>query len=120
MAKHRPHALIDGYNLIKCVPLYSESLRQSLAAARTHIEAALESYAHRTGTEVTIFYDGDTDVAHPDYQQLCIDVGVLIDQAVYSRLGAGYHQTGRWISLVRHFETATALERDFWDMGLRG
>lgn len=69
MAKHRPHALIDGYNLIKCVPLYSESLHRSLAAARTHIEAALESYAHRTGTEVTIFYDGDSDVGHPDYQQ---------------------------------------------------
>ena len=69
MAKHRPHALIDGYNLIKCVPLYSESLRRSLAAARTHIEAVLGSYARRTGTEVTIFYDGDTNVGHPDYQQ---------------------------------------------------
>ena len=69
MAKHRLHTLIDGYNLIKCVPLYSESLNQSLAAARTHIEAELGSYAHKTSTEVTIFYDGDPDVAHPDYQQ---------------------------------------------------
>jgi thiaminase/transcriptional activator TenA len=58
--------------------------------------------------------------AHPDYQQLCVDVGALIDNAVHSRLGAGYRQTGRWNSLTRHFETATALERDFWDMGLRG
>ena len=58
--------------------------------------------------------------AHPDYQQLCVDVSALIDNAVHSRLGAGYGQTGRWTSLTRHFETATALERDFWDMGLRG
>lgn len=69
MAKHRPHTLIDGYNLIKCVPLYNESLHQSLAAARTHIEAVLGSYALKTGTEVTIFYDGDPDVRHPEYQQ---------------------------------------------------
>ena len=58
--------------------------------------------------------------AHPDYQQLCVDVAALIDNAVHSRLGAGYGQTGRWTSLTRHFETATALERDFWDMGLSG
>ncbi|MGB0604085.1 MAG: NYN domain-containing protein [Candidatus Latescibacterota bacterium] len=69
MAKNRPHALIDGYNLIKCVPLYSESLHQSLAAARTHIEAVLGAYARKTGTEITIFYDGDPEVGHPDYQQ---------------------------------------------------
>jgi len=69
MAKNGPHALIDGYNLIKCVPLYNESLHQSLAAARTHIEAVLGSYARKTATEVTIFYDGDPDVGHPDYQQ---------------------------------------------------
>ena len=69
MAKHRPHLLIDGYNLIKCVPLYSESLHRSLAAARNHIEAALGSYARKTSTEVTIFYDGDPDIGYPDYQQ---------------------------------------------------
>jgi len=69
MAKHRPHTLIDGYNLIKCVPLYSESLHRSLAAARAHIEVTLGSYVRRTGTEVTIFYDGDPEVSHPDYQQ---------------------------------------------------
>ncbi len=69
MAKNRPHALIDGYNLIKCVPLYSESLHQSLAAARTHIETVLGAYARKTGTEITIFYDGDPEVGHPDYQQ---------------------------------------------------
>ena len=69
MAKHNPQALIDGYNLIKCVPLYSESLHRSLAAARAHIEEALASYARKTGTDVTIFYDGDPDVNHPDYQE---------------------------------------------------
>ncbi len=58
--------------------------------------------------------------AHPDYQQLCVNVGSLIDNAVHSRLGVGYRHTGRWTSLTRHFEMATALERDFWDMGLHG
>lgn len=69
MAKKRPHALVDGYNLIKCVPLYNESLHRSLSAARNHIETVLGAYAHETGTEVTIFYDGDPQVGHPDYQQ---------------------------------------------------
>lgn len=58
--------------------------------------------------------------AHPEYQQLCVDLGGLIDQAVHDRLGAAYRQTGRWTDLARHFQIATALERDFWDMGLHG
>ena len=58
--------------------------------------------------------------AHPEYQRLCVDLGGLIDKAVHDRLGVAYRQTGKWTGLARHFEIATALERDFWDMGLNG
>ncbi|WP_417782364.1 thiaminase II [Terasakiella pusilla] len=54
--------------------------------------------------------------AAADYQALCADLGALIDQAVISRLGDAYQQTGRWQTLQKHFETATRLERDFWGM----
>lgn len=76
----------------------------------------------RLHTEHTshVYKDWIDTYAHPDYQQLCVDVGALIDNAVHSRLGTGYRETGRWDRLTRHFEMATALERDFWDMGLRG
>ena len=49
-----------------------------------------------------------------------VDLGSLIDKAVQDRLGVDYRQTGKWNQLTRHFEIATALERDFWDMGLHG
>lgn len=69
MAKHRPHILIDGYNLIKCVPLYSETQNQSLAAARDHIEAVLSTHAKSGNLRVSIYYDGDPEIGHADYQQ---------------------------------------------------
>lgn len=69
MAKQRPHILVDGYNLIKCVPLYSETQNQSLAAARDHIEAVLSAHAKRGDLRVSIYYDGDPEIGYADYQQ---------------------------------------------------
>jgi thiaminase/transcriptional activator TenA len=54
-----------------------------------------------------------------DYQQLCRDVGALIDGALIHRLGADWPNLPRAQSLAARFATATRLEVGFWDMGLR-
>ena len=57
-------------------------------------------------------YGGD------DYQQLCRDVGALIDGALAHRLGPDWPDLPRAASLSTRFATATRLEVGFWDMGL--
>ncbi len=56
--------------------------------------------------------------ASPDYQQLCHDVGALIDRAVRNRLGEDAATTPRWDALRTRFAEATRLEVAFWGMGL--
>ncbi|NVK18009.1 MAG: thiaminase II [Methylocystaceae bacterium] len=51
-----------------------------------------------------------------EYQDLCAELGSLIDKAVITRLGENYQDTGRWQTLLQHFETATRLESNFWGM----
>jgi len=53
-----------------------------------------------------------------DYQQVCHQVGALIDSAVARRMGDNPAQTPRWQALSHRFTTATRLEVGFWDMGL--
>ncbi|MEH6750247.1 MAG: thiaminase II, partial [Paracoccaceae bacterium] len=53
-----------------------------------------------------------------DYQQLCHDVGTLIDGALIHRLGPDWPNLPRAQSLAARFATATRLEVGFWDMGL--
>ena len=53
-----------------------------------------------------------------DYQQVCRDVGTLIDNAVLRRLGEQPTKSPRWAGLCQHFATATRLEAGFWQMGL--
>ncbi|MDB3880100.1 TenA family protein [Alphaproteobacteria bacterium] len=57
-------------------------------------------------------YGGD------DYQQVCRDVGSLIDNAVLRRLGEQPTKSPRWVGLCQRFDTATRLEAGFWQMGL--
>ncbi|WP_095587716.1 thiaminase II [Actibacterium ureilyticum] len=57
-------------------------------------------------------YSGD------EYQQVCRDVGALIDDALMHRLGADFAQSPRWAPLCQRFGAATRLEVGFWDMGL--
>ena len=57
-------------------------------------------------------YGGD------DYQQVCRDVGSLIDNAVLRRLGEQPTKSPRWAGLCQRFTTATRLEAGFWQMGL--
>ncbi len=58
--------------------------------------------------------------ASDDYQQVCRDVGQMIDDAVDRRIGGSPDLSPRWASLQARFTKATKLEVGFWDMGLRG
>jgi thiaminase/transcriptional activator TenA len=58
--------------------------------------------------------------AGDEYQENCMQVGQLIDQALASRLGTNYATSPKWTTLTQKFDTATRLEVGFWNMGLRG
>jgi thiaminase (transcriptional activator TenA) len=55
-----------------------------------------------------------------EYQDVCRDVGALIDGALARRLGPDFAAAPRWARLCRRFADATRLEVGFWDMGLGG
>ena len=88
--------------LAPCVMGYGE-IGAHLAAAKTS-----DAYADWIGT-----YSGD------EYQQVCRDVGALIDGAVARRLGDTPEASPRWDALTKRFRMATRLEVGFWDMGLK-
>lgn len=87
--------------LAPCVMGYGE------IGARLGTTASSDSYADWIAT-----YAGD------DYQQVCHDVGALIDAAVTRRLGPNARNSPRWPAICQRFTTATRLEVGFWDMGL--
>lgn len=66
----------------------------------------------------TPYRDWIDTYAGEDYQQVCRDVGAMIDAAVARRIGDPA-TSPRWATLQDRFSTATALEVGFWDMGLR-
>ncbi len=55
-----------------------------------------------------------------EYQEVCQNVGAMIDGAVQARIGDAPQKSPRWKALCQRFEVATRLEVGFWDMGLRG
>ena len=63
------HLLVDGYNLIRSTPLFSQQERISLEAGRQELQQALAAYARQTNTRITIFFDGDKTVKHAANQQ---------------------------------------------------
>lgn len=87
--------------LAPCVMGYGE------IGARLKGEATSESYADWIAT-----------YASEDYQQVCREVGALIDAAITRRLGETPQNSPRWTALTQRFTTATRLEVGFWDMGL--
>lgn len=86
--------------LAPCVLGYGE------IGARLLAEKTSDEYSEWIET-----YGGD------EYQQVCRDVGALIDGAVARRVGDAANP--RWSTLCKTFTTATRLEVGFWDMGLR-
>ena len=87
--------------LAPCVMGYGE------IGARLERTATSENYADWIAT-----------YASEDYQQVCRDVGALIDTAMIRRLGTTPQDSPRWTALTQRFTTATRLEVGFWDMGL--
>lgn len=53
-------------------------------------------------------------------QDLCTEIGALIDRACESRLGAEPQSSPRWKMLAHHFKNATKLEAQFWNLGKNG
>jgi len=53
------------------------------------------------------------------YQQVCSEVGQLIDDVLAHRIGTDFQASPRWERLTAHFVTATKLEADFWSMSLQ-
>tara|TARA_B100000579_G_scaffold398330_1_gene378535 strand:+ start:1093 stop:1746 length:654 start_codon:yes stop_codon:yes gene_type:complete len=54
--------LIDGYNLIKGVPIFNEIIEKSLLEARRNLEMNLTIYSKRNNISVGIYYDGDHNI----------------------------------------------------------
>ncbi|QIE41468.1 thiaminase II [Rhodobacteraceae bacterium SC52] len=52
-----------------------------------------------------------------EYQELCRDVGSLIDGALDRRIGTDHAASPRWGRLSERFTTAVRLEAGFWQMG---
>ncbi|MFA9418876.1 MAG: thiaminase II [Gammaproteobacteria bacterium] len=55
----------------------------------------------------------------PEYVGVCDAVGALIEEVTSEKLGGDPGQNPRWKGLCARFKTATELEVNFWQMGLR-
>lgn len=66
------------------------------------------------------YQDWITCYASAEYQQGCVEVGAMLDAAVDRRIGATPTLSPRWSQVQARFSKATALEVQFWAMGLRG
>ena len=55
-----------------------------------------------------------------EYQDVCGEFGVLMDNAIHSRLGTTAEHSARMPALQKRFTMATSLEVGFWQMGIEG
>ena len=54
-----------------------------------------------------------------EYQEVCINIGSLLDEATQDRLGKDFVNNTLWPKLEKTFLIATKLEIDFWEMSLK-
>ena len=54
-----------------------------------------------------------------EYQNVCFNVGKLIDKSFQLRLGENFTNTYKWEKANQIFKKATSLEVDFWNMALK-
>ena len=54
-----------------------------------------------------------------NFQNVCVEVGHLVDLAIASRIGDNPEKSPRWNKMQARFTKATELESQFWSMGLR-
>uniref|UniRef100_A0A2A4Z9W2 Aminopyrimidine aminohydrolase n=1 Tax=OCS116 cluster bacterium TaxID=2030921 RepID=A0A2A4Z9W2_9PROT len=58
--------------------------------------------------------------AGEDYQNICQNLGAMIDTSLAQRIGDKPEDSIRWAKLQKRYTKASALEANFWSMGLRG
>ena len=87
--------------LAPCVMGYGE-IRTRLKA-----EATSDTYADWINT-----------YAGKEYQDACVAVGKLLDEALTRRIGPDYEASPRWARICDKFRTATELEVSFWQKGI--
>ena len=54
-----------------------------------------------------------------EYQEVCMNIGNLLDEATQDRLGKDFANNTLWPKLEKTFLIATKLEIDFWEMSLK-
>ena len=54
-----------------------------------------------------------------EYQEVCINIGSLLDEATQDRLGKDFANNVLWPKLEKTFLIATKLEIGFWEMSLK-
>tara|TARA_B100001029_G_scaffold119083_1_gene98817 strand:- start:2198 stop:2887 length:690 start_codon:yes stop_codon:yes gene_type:complete len=54
-----------------------------------------------------------------EYQEVCMNIGNLLDEATQDRLGKDFVNNTLWPKLEKTFLIATKLEIDFWEMSLK-
>ncbi|MEX0276453.1 MAG: thiaminase II [Ruegeria sp.] len=98
---------------------YSGDLLDLLAALAPCVMGYGEIGA-RLASEATsdTYRDWINTYAAQDYQDACVAVGELLDQALTRRIGTDFQASPRWERLCQTFRTATELEVNFWQMGL--
>jgi len=57
--------------------------------------------------------------SNDEYQAVCFTLGQLLEEVAAAKLGEQPTSNPRWSNLCKHFATASRLEADFWQMGLR-
>ncbi|MCV2402491.1 thiaminase II [Marinomonas sp. C2222] len=57
--------------------------------------------------------------AGEEFQNVCVEVGRLVDLAIATRVGDNPTASPRWNKMQERFTKATELEANFWTMGLR-
>lgn len=98
---------------------HSGDLLDLLAALAPCVMGYGEIGSHLAATKNSDTYaEWINTYASADYQQVCHDVGLLIDGVVARRLGDNPTGSPRWTALQARFAMATQLEVGFWDMGL--
>ncbi|MEP2619318.1 MAG: thiaminase II [Marinomonas sp.] len=53
------------------------------------------------------------------FQEVCVEVGRLVDLAISTRIGDNPTESPRWVKMQERFTKAVELEAEFWGMGLR-
>ncbi|MGG7567972.1 thiaminase II [Rhodovulum sp. DZ06] len=98
---------------------YSGDFLDLLCALAPCVLGYGEIGARLSATKTSDAYAGWIDVyGGEEYQQVCRDMGALLDGALARRLGE-WEASPRAAQLQARFDMATKLEAAFWDMGLQ-